>query len=370
MRDGQPREIPLQRTRARRRREAFRRRHDSRRRAAGFRQGPVRHPGHAHRRIAAGGENRRAAIRAQNVSAIERTNLCFLGTSVESGSATAVIVATGAQTYFGKMASSLAGQQVETALRQRREAIHLADDPLHGGDGAAGVRHQRPHQARLEGGVLLRPGRGRRAHAGNAADDRLGLPLQGRAGDVAEEGHRQAAQLDPELRRDGRALHRQDRHADHGPRHPRNSLRRVQKRERGRAARRLSHQPFSDRPENVLDRAVLSTRNCTTNSRVDKYSKVDEIPFDFSRRMMSVVVETPGRRASTADQGRAGSGVRQMHALRERGRDLSDGADPGRRPDRASQRPERGRLSRAGGRHQETGQAAPPIPKPTNANWS
>ena len=51
-----------------------------------------------------------------NVSPIEHTNICFLGTSVESGSATAVMVATGAQTYFGKMASSLAGQQVETAF--------------------------------------------------------------------------------------------------------------------------------------------------------------------------------------------------------------------------------------------------------------
>ena len=51
-----------------------------------------------------------------NVSAIERTNTCFLGTSVESGSATAVIVATGAQTYFGKVARSLAGRQVETAF--------------------------------------------------------------------------------------------------------------------------------------------------------------------------------------------------------------------------------------------------------------
>src|ERR1019366_6708474 len=51
-----------------------------------------------------------------NVAAIERTNLCFLGTSVESGAATAVILATGTQTYFGKMASSLAGQQVETAF--------------------------------------------------------------------------------------------------------------------------------------------------------------------------------------------------------------------------------------------------------------
>ena len=54
-----------------------------------------------------------------NVSSIEHTNLCFLGTSVESGAATAVIVATGAQTYFGKMASSLAGQQVETRLSTR-----------------------------------------------------------------------------------------------------------------------------------------------------------------------------------------------------------------------------------------------------------
>ena len=51
-----------------------------------------------------------------NVSAIERHNLCFLGTSVESGAATAVIVATGAQTYFGKVARSLAGQHVETAF--------------------------------------------------------------------------------------------------------------------------------------------------------------------------------------------------------------------------------------------------------------
>ncbi len=52
----------------------------------------------------------------QNISVIEHSNLCFLGTSVESGSATAVVVATGAQTYFGKMASSLVGQQVETAF--------------------------------------------------------------------------------------------------------------------------------------------------------------------------------------------------------------------------------------------------------------
>src|SRR5258706_883190 len=52
----------------------------------------------------------------ENVSPIEHTNICFLGTSVETGSATGVIIATGSQTYFGKMARSLAGQQVETAF--------------------------------------------------------------------------------------------------------------------------------------------------------------------------------------------------------------------------------------------------------------
>ncbi len=40
-------------------------------------------------------------------STLEMPNLCFLGTSVESGSALVVVVATGKQTYFGSMAHSL-----------------------------------------------------------------------------------------------------------------------------------------------------------------------------------------------------------------------------------------------------------------------
>src|SRR6201981_1113052 len=52
----------------------------------------------------------------EDVSSIGRTNLCFLGTSVESGSATAVVVATGTHTYFGKVARSIAGRQIETAF--------------------------------------------------------------------------------------------------------------------------------------------------------------------------------------------------------------------------------------------------------------
>ena len=52
----------------------------------------------------------------EEVSPLEFSNTCFLGTSVESGAATAVVVATGAQTYFGSMASSIVGEQVETSF--------------------------------------------------------------------------------------------------------------------------------------------------------------------------------------------------------------------------------------------------------------
>src|SRR3989442_1740366 len=51
-------------------------------------------------------------------TALEQKNLCFLGTSVESGTATAVVVETGPRTYLGSIASTLAGAPVETAFDQ------------------------------------------------------------------------------------------------------------------------------------------------------------------------------------------------------------------------------------------------------------
>ena len=49
-------------------------------------------------------------------SPLEMRNLCFLGTSVESGTATAVAVATGERTYLGAIAKGLADQQTQTAF--------------------------------------------------------------------------------------------------------------------------------------------------------------------------------------------------------------------------------------------------------------
>ncbi|MFM9500543.1 magnesium-translocating P-type ATPase, partial [Streptomyces galilaeus] len=49
-------------------------------------------------------EKRPFAVRdANNLSPLELDNICFMGTNVVSGTATAIIVNTGYQTYFGSL---------------------------------------------------------------------------------------------------------------------------------------------------------------------------------------------------------------------------------------------------------------------------
>jgi P-type Mg2+ transporter len=45
--------------------------------------------------------------------------------------------------------------------------------------------------------------------------------------------------------------------------------------------------------KNVLDRAVLAHTETHAHAKIPDYTKVDEIPFDFQRRIMSVIVRTP-----------------------------------------------------------------------------
>jgi len=47
---------------------------------------------------------------------LELPSICFLGSNVESGSATAVVVHTGDQTYFGSLATSIIGERVLTSF--------------------------------------------------------------------------------------------------------------------------------------------------------------------------------------------------------------------------------------------------------------
>jgi len=53
---------------------------------------------------------------ADKKQALELNNLCFMGTTVVSGSAKAVIVATGAYTYFGSISKSITGERPETSF--------------------------------------------------------------------------------------------------------------------------------------------------------------------------------------------------------------------------------------------------------------
>jgi P-type Mg2+ transporter len=47
---------------------------------------------------------------------LEITNICFLGSDIESGTGTAVVVQTGSGTYFGSLANSIVGQRVLTSF--------------------------------------------------------------------------------------------------------------------------------------------------------------------------------------------------------------------------------------------------------------
>ena len=62
-------------------------------------------------------EKRNLPIRdAVNISPLELDNICFMGTNVVSGSATAMIVTTGNQTYFGSISKSIVGKSAETSF--------------------------------------------------------------------------------------------------------------------------------------------------------------------------------------------------------------------------------------------------------------
>jgi Mg2+-importing ATPase len=228
-----------------------------------------------------------------NVSPIEHTNLCFLGTSVESGAATAVIVVTGSQTYFGKLAGSLAGQQVETAfdkgikkftwLMLRFMAVMV---PLvfvingitkHNWGQAfffslAVAVGLTPEMLPMIVSVCLSKGALAMSKK-KVIVKRLHSIQNFGAMDVLCTDKTGTLTIDHVIL---------EIHCD------------VFKKESAevlRDAYLISH--FQTGLKNVLDRAVLKYTELHHELSVDKYVKADEIPFDFSRRMMSVVVEGP-----------------------------------------------------------------------------
>ena len=56
------------------------------------------------------------SVAADQQDLLDLPNICFMGTNVVSGTATAVVVATGSRTYFGSLARSIVGTRSQTAF--------------------------------------------------------------------------------------------------------------------------------------------------------------------------------------------------------------------------------------------------------------
>ena len=226
-------------------------------------------------------------------TALEQKNLCFLGTSVESGTATAVVVETGPRTYLGSIASTLAGAPVETAFDQGvarftwlmirfiavmvplvfvingltkhdwKEAFFFAVAV------AVGLT---PEMLPMIVSVCL--SRGALAMSGKKV-------IVKRLNSIQNLGAMDVLCTDKTgtLTQDRVIL---ERHCD------------VARNENDAVlALAYLNSHFQTGLKNVLDRAVLEHHEVHHEVSLPDWRKVDELPFDFSRRLMSVVIETP-----------------------------------------------------------------------------
>jgi Mg2+-importing ATPase len=228
---------------------------------------------------------------------LECPNLCFLGTSVQSGTGTAVVVETGARTLFGAMARGIARAAPETAfdrginrftwLMIRFIAVMVPVVFL-----INGLTKHNWHEAfffALAVAVGLTPemlpmivsvclSKGAMAMSRKRVIvKRLNAIQNFGAMDVLCTDKTGTLTMDAVIL---------ERHCD------------VQGNESDRVlidAMLISH--LQTGLKSTLDRAILRHQERHPEVSLDGYRKVDEMPFDFSRKIMSIVVDEPdGRR--------------------------------------------------------------------------
>jgi P-type Mg2+ transporter len=224
---------------------------------------------------------------------LEHTNICFLGTSVESGTASAVAVATGLETYLGSMAAAITGQRVETEFDRGvnrftwlmikfimvmtplvfainwytkgnvKEAFFFAVAV------AVGLT---PEMLPMIVTVCLSKG---------ALVMSRNKVIIKRLHSIQNFGAINVLCTDKTgtLTRDQVIL---ERHCDV-----------VREEDEGVLILAYLNSHFQTGLKNVLDRAILSHTEVREQLNIPEHRKLDEIPFDFSRKMMSVAVETP-----------------------------------------------------------------------------
>jgi Mg2+-importing ATPase len=228
---------------------------------------------------------------------LERANLCFLGTSVQSGTAKAVVVETGGRTLFGAMARSITQAPSETAfdrginrftwLMIRFIAVMvpvvflingLTKHDWHGAfffalAVAVGLT---PEMLPMIVSVCLSKGAMAMSRK-RVIVKRLNAIQNFGAMDVLCTDKTGTLTMDTVIL---------ERHCD------------VQGKESDRVlvdAMLISH--LQTGLKSTLDQAILRHREGHPEVSLDGYRKVDEMPFDFSRKIMSIVVDEPdGRR--------------------------------------------------------------------------
>jgi Mg2+-importing ATPase len=226
-------------------------------------------------------------------SALEFQNLCFLGTAVESGTAMAVVVETGPRTYLGTIATSLTGAPVQTAFDQGlarftwlmirfiavmvplvfvingltkhdwKEAFFFAVAV------AVGLTPEMLPMivsVCLSRGALLMSRKKVIVKRLNAIQNlgAMDVLCTDKTGTLTQDHVILEHHCDVARNEDDRVL-----------------------------ALAYLNSHFQTGLKNVLDRAVLDHHDLHEHVAIPTWNKVDEIPFDFSRRVMSVVVKTP-----------------------------------------------------------------------------
>ena len=227
---------------------------------------------------------------------IELTSVAFLGTSVESGSATGVVIATGKDTYLGGMAASLSQQ---TTLTQFDRGVSqftwlmlkfmLVMVPLvfvingitkhdwWGRDGAfffavAVAVGLTPEMLPMIVTVCLSKGALAMSRK-KVIVKRLNAIQNLGAMDVLCTDKTGTLTMDHVIL---------ERHCDV-----------ALDEDDGVLVLAYLNSYFQTGLKNVLDRAVLDHKETHALAHIPDFTKVDEIPFDFQRRIMSVVVRTP-----------------------------------------------------------------------------
>ena len=240
---------------------------------------------------------------AATAAPLELTSIAFLGTSVESGSALAVVVATGKDTFLGGMAQSLSEQPAQTAFDRgiarftwlmlrfilvMVPLVFLINGLTKGNWGeafffavavAVGLT---PEMLPMIVTVCLSKGALAMSRK-KVIVKRINAIQNLGAMDILCTDKTGTLTLDHVIL---------EKHCDV-----------VLREDEGVLALAYLNSYFQTGLKNVLDRAVLAHRETHAEAHIPDYAKVDEIPFDFQRRIMSVVVRTPDGRDRIISKG-------------------------------------------------------------------